>query len=173
MTLPVLKITATASERPVNTFGIALNLKRIAATQYRNFNFNSMCEFNGVALAANSDGLFSLDDAETDNGIYINSYVELPTSDLGGLITKRFRKIYVGYETSGSIKITTKTDGGDDQSHILTPAKTDQLQHRGILPMSRSQQGTYWIFRIENVNGYDFSIDNIEGVPIILTRGRR
>lgn len=154
-------------------FGIALNLKRMAASQYRNFNFNSMCMFNGRPLACNDEGIFSLDDAETDNGTEINSYIELPTTDFGYLGSKRFRKLYVGYETSGSIKVTVKADGGTEASFTLTPAKTGQIQHRDILPMSRRQKGSYWILRIENVNGCDFSLDNIEGILMILTKGRR
>lgn len=172
-TLPGLQITASGFGRVEERFGISINLKRVAATQYRNFDFNSMCVFNGIGLAANADGLYTLDDAETDNSTDINSYVEFPTSDLGILGSKRFRKLYIGYETSGSIKFTVKVDGGTDDSTILSAAKTGQVQHRGIVPMSRSQKGTYWIFKIENVSGCDFSIDNIEGIPIILTKGRR
>lgn len=154
-------------------FGIAVNLKRVAPTQYRNFDFNSMCVFNGVALAANVDGLFTMDDAETDNGTEIDSYIEFPTSDLGVLTAKRFRKVYIGYETSGSIKVTVKVDGGADQSYTLSPDQVGQIQHRGILPMSRSQKGVYWIFKVENVDGADFSVDNIEGIPVVMTKGRR
>lgn len=172
-TLPDLQIISTGTGIVKERFGMSLNLKRIAATQYRNFDFNSMCVFNGVALGSNRDGLYSLDDAETDNGTEINSYWEFPTSDLGALISKRFRKFYVGYETSGSIKITVKVDGGAEKSYTLSPKEIGQIQHRGILPMSRSQKGTYWIFTGENVSGADFSLDNLIGIPIILTRGRR
>jgi len=154
-------------------FGIALNLKQIAASQYRNFNFNSMCLFDGRALACNDEGIFSLDDAETDNGTEIDSYIELPTTDFGYLGSKRFRKIYVGYETSGSITVTVKADGGTEASFTLTPKMVLQIQHRGILPMSRAQHGVYWVIRIENDDGCDFSLDNIEGIMIMLTKGRR
>lgn len=154
-------------------FGISVNLKNIASTQYRNFDFNSMCVFNGKALAANTDGIFSLDDAETDNTTIIPAHVEFPTNDLGGLIAKRFRKLYVGYETSGSIKVSVSVDGGDYEAFTLSAATTGQVQHRGILPMSRSQKGVYWIFKIENVAGCDFSLDNIEGIPIVLSKGRK
>lgn len=154
-------------------FGISVNLKRTAHTQYRNFNFNSMCVFNGQPLGASSDGLFSLDDADTDDGAAINAYIELPTSDLGVLSVKRFRKFYVGYETSGSIKISTKADGGAVQPYTLPATIIGQLEHRGRMPATRGQKGTYWIFIIENVAGCDFSLDNLEGLPIVLTKGRR
>ena len=154
-------------------FGISLNLKRLAPTQYRNFNFNSMCVFQGQPLATSVDGLYSLDDANDDDGTDINSYVEFPTSDLGQLVAKRFRKMYIGYETSGSIVVTVKVDGDIEQSYTLSPDQVGQIQHRGILPMSRSQKGVYWIFKVENVDGADFSVDNIEGIPVVMTKGRR
>ncbi len=154
-------------------FGISLNLKRVAPTQYRNFNFNSMCVFQGQPLATSVDGLYSLDDADDDDGTDIDSYVEFPTSDLGQLVAKRFRKMYIGYETSGSITVTVKVDGAIEQSYTLSSDQVGQIQHRGILPMSRSQKGVYWIFKVENVDGADFSVDNIEGIPVVMTKGRR
>jgi hypothetical protein len=154
-------------------FGIALNLKRMAASQYRNFDFNSMCVFNGQPIACNAEGIFSLDTSETDNGIAINSYIELPTVDFGYLGAKRFRKLYLGYETSGSLKFTFNIDGGTDASVTLTPSQVGQIQHRDIIPMSRAQKGVYWIFKIENVSGCDFSLDNLEGILISLTKGHR
>lgn len=154
-------------------FGISLNLNLIAATQYRNFNFNSMCVFNSVPLAANSSGIFSLDDADTDNETDIDAYIEFPTTDFGILNAKRFRKMYFGYETSGSIQVSVNVDGTTSSPFNLTTSETGQVQHRGILSLSREQKGTYWTLIIENVEGCDFSLDNIEGLPIILTKGHR
>ena len=154
-------------------FGIALNLKRIAPSQYRNFDFNSMCVFNGKPIAAGATGIFSLEDAEKDNGTNIASIVEFPTSDFGQMVTKRFRKLYIGYETSGTLTIHFKVDDGTEYSATLTANTTGQAQHRGILNMSRAHQGVYWMFKISNVSGCDFSLDHILGVPIVLTMGRR
>lgn len=154
-------------------FGIAVNLKRVAPSQYRNFNFNSMCVFNGKPLAADSGGIFSLEDAEKDNGVNINAVVEFPTSDFGELRAKRFRKMYAGYETSGGLKFTATVDGRLATTYTLSAERTGQLQHRGILPMTRDAKGVYWIFKFENISGADFSLDHLEGIPIFLTRGRR
>ena len=154
-------------------FGISLNLKKVALTQYRNFDFNSMCNFNGVGIAFGEDGIFSLDDAETDAGTEIDSYVELPSTDFGALRAKRFRKLYVGYETSGMLKMSVSVDDETATDHTLKASKTDQKQHRGVLPMSRAAKGVYWKFIVENVDGCDFSIDNIEGQTMVLTKGRR
>ena len=157
-----------------NSFGVSINLKQIAVSQIRNLNFNSMCVFNGNVLASGDAGLFTIDTAETDNGTKINSIVELVTTNFNYLGNKRFRKAYIGYETSGYIKISIKVDESDIfKSYILPTTKTDQTQHRDLLPLTRDQKGTYWTFKIENIDGVDFSVDHIEGLPVILTKGRR
>ena len=46
---------------------IGINAKLNAAFQWTNFNFNSMAVFNGVPVAANEDGLYSLFDADDDD----------------------------------------------------------------------------------------------------------
>jgi len=141
-------------------------------TQYRNFDFNSMCMFNGVPIAAGSSGISSLNDAEKDNTTNIKSVIELRTSNFGVMHPKRFRSFYVGYETSGSIKFSVTVDGGTTAPFTLVPKKTGQIQHMGKLPLSRAQKGTYWMYKIENVNGCDFSLDHIQGIPIILSKSR-
>lgn len=157
-----------------NSFGVSINLKQIAVSQIRNLNFNSMCVFNGNVLASGDAGLFTIDTADTDNGTEINSIVELVTTNFNYLGNKRFRKAYVGYETSGNIKISVKVNESNTfKSYILPITKTDQTQHRDLLPLTRDQKGTYWTFKIENINGIDFSIDHIEGVPIILHKNHR
>lgn len=157
----------------MSRFGIALNLKRLAPTQYRNYDFNSMCVFNGLPIAAGSDGIYSLEDAEKDNGTNIASLVEFPTSDFGDMVAKRFRKLYIGYETSGSLTLSWTVDDTTTGSAVLSARKVGQKQHRGIVSMSRAYKGSYWMFKIENAAGCDFSIDMIEGVPVVMTKGRR
>jgi hypothetical protein len=39
--------------------------------------------------------------------------------------------------------------------------------------MSRAYKGAYWMFKVVNASGCDFSIDSIEGVPVVMTKGRR
>jgi hypothetical protein len=157
----------------MSRFGIAVNLKRLAPGQYRNFDFNSMCVFQGKPIAAGSDGIYSLEDAEKDNGTNIDSLVEFPTSDFGALVAKRFRKLYVGYETSGNLTLSWTVDDTTTGSTVLRANKTGQKQHRGIVAMSRAYKGVYWMFKVESAAGCDFSIDMIEGVPVIMTKGRR
>jgi hypothetical protein len=132
-----------------------------------------MCVFQGKPIAAGTNGIYSLEDAEKDHTTNIDSHVEFPTTDLGNLVAKRFRKLYVGYETSGNLVLSWTVDDTTTGSAVLSANKTSQKQHRGIVPMSRAYKGAYWMFKIVNAGGCDFSIDSIEGVPVVMTKGRR
>jgi hypothetical protein len=132
-----------------------------------------MCVFQGKPIAAGSDGIYSLEDAEKDNSTNIDALVEFPTSDFGALVAKRFRKLFAGYETSGNLMLSWTVDDTTTGAAVLKANKVGQKQHRGIVPMSRKYKGVYWMFKLENAAGCDFSIDMIEGVPIVMTKGRR
>ena len=156
-----------------NRFGIGMNLKRLAAWQVRNFPFNSMCVFNGNPIAASEDGIFTLDTGDDDNGTEIDAVVELVTTTFNYLGVKRFRKAYVGYEASGDLTLTITIDQYNTKVYTLTNGDINQLQHRDVLDMTRDLKGVYWQWRIENIDGCDFSIDLIEGLPIYLHKGHR
>ena len=151
---------------------VALNLRRLALSQYGEFNFESMTVFGGVALGVNSDGLYSLFDADDDNGTNIDAIFETVTTDFGVPSKKKLRRAYIAGETSGNIVFKFKADDGDYKSYTLTPAQLSQLQHRCRLHLQHTQRGNYWMLRVENVDGCDFSIDSVDILTIILGLGR-
>ena len=162
--LPLFTLKATASIEESKSLGLSMCLNNLAISQYCRYDFDSLCG----KLAAGKDGIFTLDDAEDDAGVTIDSIVELPLTDLGISYQKRLRSIYVGYETEGSLKITVSDDEGNERDYML--AATSDNQHGGKVCIGRDGKGRYWQLRIENVNGCDFSLDMIEIIPIILRR---
>lgn len=152
--------------------GICLNLKINAITQYDNYNFNSFATFNGVPLAASTDGIFELDSAETDNTALISAFMELVSTDFGGSNPKRMRSALVGYEAKGYLIFKVKADDDIEYTYTLQPDKIAQKRYAEKLPLSRTQKGVSWRFRIENRDGCDFSLDAIDLAVIILHPGR-
>jgi len=145
------------------------NLKRLAFSQFGNFDFNSMCLFNGIPLGANSDGIYTLFDADDDDGTNIESYFELSTTDFGISKTKKIRFLYVHCETAGTLKVKLQVDEDEERTFVIIPKKTGNLQHRTHRVDGRTDlRGVYWRPRIENTKGCDFSIDNIEALLMIL-----
>lgn len=147
---------------------ICYNLKINGLTQYTNFDFNSMCRFNGQTLAASDGGLFVIDSGDDDDGTDIDAYFELPRSDFGSAYQKRIRSGYAGYESSGTLNIKLATDEGTAVTLPLSPTRSGQ--HGGRFPGRRDTKGRYHTIRVENVDGCDFSIDRIDIIPVILNR---
>lgn len=148
--------------------GLCLELSGLRASQYANYNFNSMCKFNGYYLGANESGIFMLDSGDLDNTAQIEAFFELVTSDYGVPNQKRWRTMYIGYETEGNLTLIVKDDDNNERQYTLEPIFAGLEQHSGKVSIGRDGKGRYWMVRIENVNGVDFSVDRITGIPVIL-----
>lgn len=170
ITLPSLILEAIGYVEEPEYLGLSMCLNNLAVSQYCNHKFDSMVKFGERYIGAGRDGIVTLDDAETDGGAVIDSVIELPLTDFGISHQKRFRSIYVGYETEGTLKLTVTNDEGNEREYTLVALKTGNLQHGGKVPVNRDGKGRYWKLKIENVDGCDFSIDMIEVIPVILGR---
>ena len=146
-----------------------LNTRINAPYQWTNFNFNSMVMFNGIPIAANEDGIYSLFDADDDNDTNIDAFFEQPTTDLGMPETKKVRFTYVSGETSGNLKLKYQVDDDLEMTFLIPAKKTGQLQHRYHRVSGRNDlRGVYWRMRIENTKGCDFSVDAMDALMMFL-----
>ena len=170
ITLPLLEIEATSYRVEVEHLALALRLDNLAISQYCRYNFDSMVKFRGMYLGAGEEGLFTLEDADTDDGIEIDSIVELPTTDFGISHQKRIRSLHVGYETNGKMTVTIACDENDEKEYTLAPINTSNKQHGSKVKVNREQKGRYWTPKVENVDGCDFSLNMIEAIVTILAR---
>lgn len=149
---------------------LAMNLKNLAPTQYMEFDFNSLCEFNGQVLGANEDGIFLLESGDLDVAATIDAYVEWVT-DFGISSRKHVRRLTIAGETQGDLLVTVQADGGDIGEYSITGAS--ELQ-QGIwhvyLPVDC--RGRYFTVRISNVSGSQFSTDEVfaDVIPINMLR---
>ncbi len=145
----------------MNYLTLAVNLKNLAISQYTNYNFNSFAKIGDTYLGFNEDGIFELDNLKTDDGTAIAAFAEFPNSDWGVPNLKRVRKMRVGYEAEGSIKLVLITDKSNEESYSLKPVLEEEQQGGSTLQGRRSQKGRYWKVRVENVKGVDFSLDSL------------
>ncbi|RPI56185.1 MAG: hypothetical protein EHM49_00890 [Deltaproteobacteria bacterium] len=170
LTLPVLTLESVGYPEEVEYLGLSMCLSNLAVSQLCKYKFDSMVKFGDVYVGAGPDGIFTLEDSDTFDGGEIDSVVELPLTDLGVSYQKRLRKIHVGFETNGSLKVTVSNDEGNEREYTLTPLNTSNLQHGSRVSVNRDGKGRYWKLRLENIDGCDFSLDSIEVIPIILAR---
>jgi len=170
MDLPIFYVygTGTVPHREEH-LGICMELSLLAPTQYSNYNFDAMCKFGDVYLGCNELGVFSLD-GDTDSNIHIDAFFELSLTDFGVPNQKRIRKVYLGYEASGSLVLEVKDDDNNVRRFTITAALDNQRQHGVRVPVGRDGKGRYWAFRLENVEGCDFSVDSMDALITVLSR---
>jgi len=154
--------------------GICVNPSNNALSQYQGYDFNGFAVLpDGRVLASSADGLFVLDDADKDDGAQIAAFIETAESDYGIPNQKRFRNLDASIETSGPLSIGVTVDGTLVHTYVVAPDKTGQKAHKTRLPMGRNWgQGTMWQFKVGNVDGCDFSLDELSGLAMILHAGR-
>ena len=168
--LPLLRVVATAFRPEPEYLGIALRLNNLAVSQYCRYDFDSMVKCWDIYLGAGEEGLFTLEDADTDDGVEIDAIIEFPTTDFGISHQKRIRSLYVGYETGGDMTLTLSNDEDNERVYTLTPINASNKQHGSKVKVNRDGKGRYWTVRIENVDGCDFSLNMIEAIITILAR---
>jgi hypothetical protein len=138
------------------------NLKKGGTTQFTGYDFNSYCKFGDHCLACNQTGVDEL------GGVGgMESLIETFVTKLGRDVKKRLHYMYVGLETDGTIIITPIVDGVDKTPITFTPLSSGRQRMR--MQVGRGTKGEYWSFRLENVDGCWFSIDDVQVLPVYLS----
>lgn len=149
---------------------VRTNLTNAASTQYTNFDFNSMCLFNGVLLGAGSDGLFKICCSDSDNGTPIEAYFVPAKTSLGQANQKRIDQIYLGYTGDGSLDIEIFNEDDCAIGPYRATSVGSNYQRRRVTP----GHGFYWSYgslKISNVDGSYFSIDTLDLLLQLKTHG--
>lgn len=161
VTLPGFTLSAQGSAvvaAPVFT-SLALNTRTKAVTTYSNNPFNSLCSFNGVVMAASSNGVVALTGAD-DNGTAIAASLTVGVSDLGGAQLKRVLAGYAGYRADGDLQLTLITDDATEYTYTLAPRQATAI-HPTRVVFGRGVASRYWQWRLANVAGADFKLDDL------------
>lgn len=165
-TIPSAECEATT--KAYEYLSLAMNLKNQAVTQYINYNFNSIVEFDGVVYGASRDGLFTLDDAQTDNGAPIDAFFEFWIGDAGAINAKRIRALHFGLEANGNMTVEVTDDDGTSKVYDITIEKTSSpglagyTQHGVRIFVERTHIGRYWKLKMSNFDSSDFSVDRVD-----------
>ena len=140
------------------TFSTNLAAKS-ATTQFMNFDFNSLVNFNGRQLATGDGGLYALG-GDYDQDEAIDAYFEPVMSDFGISHPKQLRYLYLGFEADGDIEVTVIDDRGRAAAQKVAVSRTGQ--QLGRITITRALRGRYWTVRVANIFGSDFSIDSMQ-----------
>lgn len=147
---------------------IRTNLTNNASTEYTNCNFQSMILFNGTVLGAGSDGIRKLNTGSLDVATSISAYFKTGLSTLNWIGKKKNRFIYLGVETDGNIIITPIIDGANGTPITFTSTNNGKQFMKMSVP--NNNMGYYWGYKVENVSGCWFSVDEVIVLPTYLSK---
>ena len=73
--------------------------------------------------------------------------------------------MYVGYKTTGKLRLKVIADEVNENSYIL-PETPQTGMHPNRVVIGRGLDARYWQFEIGNIDGADFSLNQMEVEPI-------
>ena len=147
--------------------GWVLNTENAGSTRYEGYNFNSMTMFKGQYLGTMDDGIYQLT-GDTDAGTEIDAYFRTGAMTFGTERQKRVPTLYLGIRADGELLFKTVTDEKIERVYELT-SYDDNLSDKRVR-LHRKVRSRYWQFSLHNKAGSDFELDQIDFLPIILTR---
>jgi len=141
------------------------NLKNGATTQLTDYNFNSYCKFGDVLLCCNQSGVDKIDFTGLASSLF-----ETFATNLDWPGNKRKRFIYLSVETEGTIIITPVIDGNDGTPVTFTPNNSGRQYMK--MTVNHDLVGGMWGYRVENVDGCWFAVNEISVLPTYLSKSR-
>lgn len=147
---------------------LCLSLGQSAPSQFGNYNFRGMCKFGEVLLGGNEDGMFVLDNGNTDAAAKIDAHIRTGPTDFGAEEEKRLRRAYVSLRSDGRMKMSVSADGKEDVSQEITPHNTSLDMIHQKVTGGRDIRGKYLDLKLENVDGADFTINEVKAVLVVL-----
>ena len=147
---------------------LCLSLGQAAPSQFGNFNFKGMCKFGDILLGGNEDGMFTLESGDLDGTAKIDAHIRTGPTDFGAEEEKRLRRAYVSLRTNGRMMMSVSADGKDDVKQEITPHNTNLDMIHQKVTGGRDIRGKYLDLKLENVNGADFTINEVKAVLIVL-----
>jgi hypothetical protein len=151
-------------------FTIDCNLVLRGATQYKNYDFNSYANFNGMKIAASSaNGICQACCGSADDTDFITSEFSPIVSDFGIPNPKRLRYVILGFQSEGDLLLEVSAD--DKTPNVYKILANKSGTQRTSVPIGRNMKGRYWRLTVKSILGYKFSMYYIGVIPIILTEG--
>lgn len=149
--------------------GVVLNTRTKAVTTYSGGAFNSLCQFNGLVLAATAAGVVALT-GDNDQGMPIDAVLASGVSSFDSSQMKRVIAGYVGYRAAGDLELTLITDQHHEYIYRVEPRQEVAHLHPSKVKFGRGIDGRYWQWRLANRAGADFGLDSLRLDAEVLSR---
>ncbi len=150
--------------------GLAMNTDTRGITEYDNYQYNSLAQYNGALYGAGPAGLYRLDGPDGDERV--DAFLRTALLRIGGGKQARADAAYVGYRSDGTMQLKVITTGdGTKVAHVYDLAERPAGAPRpGRFKIGRGLKSVYWAFELSTKDGADFDLDILAIHPLILDR---
>lgn len=146
-----------------------INTESKGTTQYQNYPFNSFARIGGRYFGMTPDGIRELEGPD-DDGSPIAARFRLAMSRMGTGHLKRMVGAYLGYSSTGELRLKTITiqpDGVKRADHYRLLAQPGAPREARV-KVGQGLRSVYWGFEVEAIDGAAFAIDIIDMQPIVV-----
>jgi len=150
-----------------------VNTETFAGWKYENYPFNSFAFVGGRYYGMTDTGLYELE-GDTDAGTPIDARIRTGLVDLGSRELKNVPRAYIGYTSDGELllRATAVREGRKNSSYYKLAAHDVEAPDSAGAAFKREAISAYWQFDLENVDGADFALHDLEiyWTPVNLRR---
>ena len=140
----------------------ALNTENGAVTNYLNYDYLEIGEFDGKFYGVTTAGIFELTGCN-DAGTNIAAEWLTGYDDLDDATIKRLDQVYVGYKSDGDMEMILNNDGEDSQrEYAVKRIAHDSGSKPSRVTPARGIKSRYWQIGMKNVAGSDFLIEDVK-----------
>lgn len=152
------------------------NMESAGVTRYENYPFNSFAKLGNDYYGLTSTGLYKLG-GDTDDGAPIKAKIRLGMTDMGARKMKRLPEVFMGYTGDGRmvlrvIYVDDKTGEKVGADYLMKPRPAGSKRESRFEP-GKGLVAVDYDFELENIDGADFSVTNIEFSPMAVDRRTR
>lgn len=148
----------------------SINTESKAVTQYANYPFNSFAKLGDRYYGMTPDGIRALEGPD-DAGSPIAARFRMAMSNLGTGQMKRMVAAYLGYTSTGELRlktITVQPDGVKRADHYRLLEQVASSPREARIKIGQGLRSVYWGFEVESIDGAAFMIDVLDLQPIVV-----
>jgi hypothetical protein len=139
---------------------LAVNIKNSGLTEFDNYNFNSMCHFQGKNLGANGTAIYDLDLGDTDDNTIISWNFRLGYLDLEQTKKKKIKQAWVSYVSNGDLLVTVLYPDGTAYEYSLIGY--DENDEGVRVKFGKGIRSKYVAIDVKSVDGSNIKLDVIK-----------
>lgn len=158
--IPMLLFHAEQTIEADDYLTMVMNTKNKALSLFDNYNFNSLCAFNGKHFGATDTGIFDLDAGTKDNGVPIEWNFKIGYLDLEQGQKKKLVEAWVSYKSDGDIKFTVVQPDGEQYEYVLQGIDTTETGLR--VKFGKGIRTKYIALDVSNIEGSSIDLDEFK-----------